>query len=119
MSKSSLSGLSVLLLEDELLLRKRLAGFLEYEGAAVTAVGSVAAARQAAESLPYDVALLDVNLPDGRGTDLLRDKVFPATTTVLVMTAEGGVAPVAATPEVRCAGKPWLWFTRLRRALCV
>ena len=92
MSKSSLSGLSVLLLEDELLLRKRLAGFLEYEGAAVTAVGSVAAARQAAESLPYDVALLDVNLPDGRGTDLLRDKVFPATTTVLVMTAEGGVA---------------------------
>jgi two-component system response regulator AtoC len=92
MPKSPLSGLNILLLEDELLLRKRLAGFLEHEGAAVTAVGTVAAARQAAESLPFDAALLDVNLPDGRGTDLLRDKVFPATTNVLVMTAAGGVA---------------------------
>jgi two-component system response regulator AtoC len=92
MSKSTLSGLSVLVLEDELLLRKRLAGFLDAEGAAVTAVSTVAAARQAAESLPFDAALLDVNLPDGRGTDLLRDKVFPATTNVLIMTSEGGIA---------------------------
>jgi DNA-binding NtrC family response regulator len=91
MPKSPLSGLSVLLLEDELLLRKRLAGFLENEGAEVTAVSSVAAARQAAESLTFEVALLDVNLPDGRGTDLLRDKVFPSTTNVIVMTSEGGV----------------------------
>ena len=62
MSKSSLSGLSVLLLEDELLLRKRLAGFLEHEGAAVTAVGTVAAARQAGVSnfivKPFNAATL-------------------------------------------------------------
>ncbi|MBL9202826.1 MAG: sigma-54-dependent Fis family transcriptional regulator [Opitutaceae bacterium] len=92
MAKSPLAGLSLLLLDDEVLLRKRLAGFLEKEGAEVTAVANVAAARQALESMAFDAALIDVNLPDGRGTDLLRDKLFPPTTTVVVMTAEGGVA---------------------------
>jgi len=92
MVPSPLAGLTVLLVEDEVLLRKRLAGFLAKEGAEVTALGTVAAARQAAGTMDFDVALLDVNLPDGRGTDLLREKVFPATTNVFVMTAEGGVA---------------------------
>ena len=92
MAKSPLAGLSVLLLEDELMLRKRLAGFLEKEGAEVTAVNTVAAARQALESLSFEAAIIDVNLPDGRGTDLLRDKAFATTTNVIVMTAEGGVA---------------------------
>lgn len=92
MANSPLAGLSVLVLEDELLQRKRLAGFLENEGAEVTAVASIADARRALEGMTFDVALLDVNLPDGRGTDLLREKLFPPTTNVLVMTAEGGVA---------------------------
>ncbi len=91
MPKSPLAGLNVLLLEDDLLLRKRLAGFLEQERAEVTAVGTLAAARNALESLGFEAALIDVNLPDGRGIDLLRQKLFPPTTTVLVMTAEGGV----------------------------
>jgi two-component system, NtrC family, response regulator AtoC len=92
MAKSALAGLSVLVLEDELLLRKRLAAFLDREGAEVTAVSTVAAARQALESISFEAALVDVNLPDGRGTDLLRDKLFPPTTNVIVMTAEGGIA---------------------------
>ena len=92
MAKSPLAGISILLLEDEVLLRKRLAGFLEKEGAEVTAVNTVAAARQALESLSFEAAVIDVNLPDGRGTDLLREKAFPTTTNVIVMTAEGGVA---------------------------
>lgn len=92
MAKSPLSGLNVLLLEDDVLLRKRLTGFLEREGAEVTAVSTVGAARQALESLSFEAAVIDVNLPDGRGIDLLRDKLFPSTTNVVVMTAEGGVA---------------------------
>ena len=92
MAKSPLSGLNVLLLEDEVLLRKRLTGFLEKEGAEVTATSTVAAARQALDSLTFEAAIIDVNLPDGRGTDLLRDRIFPPTTTVIVMTAEGGIA---------------------------
>jgi len=92
MPKSPLAGLNVLLLEDDTLLRRRLTGFLESENAEVTAVNTLAAARRALEDLPFEAALIDVNLPDGRGTDLLRDKVFAPTTTVIVMTAEGGVA---------------------------
>ena len=92
MAKSPLAGLNVLLLEDEALLRRRLTGFLEKERAEVTAVNSLSAARHALESLTFEAALIDVNLPDGRGTDLLRQKLFPPTTTVIVMTAEGGVA---------------------------
>ena len=42
-------------------------------------------------SLPFDFALLDVNLPDGLGTDLLSDGVFSPNTAVVVCTAEGGV----------------------------
>jgi len=92
MAKSPLAGLNVLLLEDETLLRKRLAAFLEQEGAEVTAVTSVAAARQALDGMTFEAAVIDVHLPDGRGTDLLRDKLFPPTTNVIVMTAEGGIA---------------------------
>ncbi len=96
MAKSPLAGLSVLLLEDEVLLRKRLTGFLEKEGAEVTAVNTVAAARQALAGTSFEAAVIDVNLPDGRGTDLLRDKLFPPTTNVIVMTAEGGVTGAVA-----------------------
>jgi DNA-binding NtrC family response regulator len=92
MAKSPIAGVSVMLLEDEVVLRKRLAAFLEREGAEVTAVATVANARQALDGMSFDAAVIDVNLPDGRGTDLLRDKLFAPTTNVIVMTAEGGVA---------------------------
>ncbi len=81
-----------MLLEDEVVLRKRLAAYLEKEGAEVTAVANIAAARQALETISFEAAVIDVNLPDGRGTDLLRDKAFPPTTNVIVMTAGGGVS---------------------------
>jgi DNA-binding NtrC family response regulator len=87
-----LNGASVLLVEDEPLLRRQLAAFLERQGADVTAVGDLAAARRSAALLPHDFALLDVNLPDGLGTDLLREGAFSANTGVVVMTSEGGVA---------------------------
>lgn len=106
MAKSPLAGLNVLLLEDDVVLRKRLGAFIEKEGAEVTAVASVAAARQALDGLSFEAAVIDVNLPDGRGTDLLRDKVFPPTTTVLVMTAEGGVA--GAVEAIRAGAADYL-----------
>lgn len=106
MPKSPLAGLNVLVLEDDLLLRKRLTGFLEKEGAEVTAVNTVNGARQALDGLTFEAAVIDVNLPDGRGTDLLRDKVFAPTTTVVVMTAEGGVA--GAVEAVRAGAADYL-----------
>ncbi len=81
----------ILLLEDESLLRKRLAVFLTAEGARVNAVGTVAEARRLAADLAFDFALLDVNLPDGLGLDLLRAGAFAENTGVVVMTAQGGV----------------------------
>ncbi len=106
MPTSPLAGLSILLLEDELLLRKRLAGFLEKEGAEVTMVTSVGDARRALGNLAFDAAVIDVNLPDGRGTDLLKEKLFPATTSVIVMTAEGGVA--GAVEAIRAGAADYL-----------
>lgn len=86
------SGASLLLLEDEPLLRKRLASQLGKLGLDVTAVASLSEARRSLHDLSFDFAVLDVNLPDGRSLDLLGERAVPASTVVLIMTAEGGVA---------------------------
>jgi len=92
MAEPGMQGASVLVLEDDGLLRRQLVAFLERAGADVTGVGNVAGARSALENLAFDFALLDVHLPDGQGTDLLKEDRFGPNTSVVVMTAEGGVA---------------------------
>jgi DNA-binding NtrC family response regulator len=87
----SLSGSTLLLLEDEPLLRRRIASALEKQGAEVTTAETLAEARQALRNVHFDFALLDVNLPDGRSTTLLEEKAVPASVVAVVMTAEGGV----------------------------
>jgi DNA-binding NtrC family response regulator len=87
-----LTGSSLLLLEDEPLLRRRIAAHLEKEGLEVTQAASLAEAREALRNVSFDFALLDVNLPDGRSLSLLAEKVIPASAIPIVMTAEGGVA---------------------------
>jgi DNA-binding NtrC family response regulator len=87
-----LAGTTLLLLEDEPLLRRRLAAQLEKLGVLVTSVGTVAEARRSLGQASFDFALLDVNLPDGRSLALLEDKTLPGSTVTVVMTAEGGVA---------------------------
>jgi DNA-binding NtrC family response regulator len=54
--------------------------------------GSVEEARRLAGSFSLDFVLLDVHLPDGRGTDLLADGTLRAPTRVIVMTAQGAIA---------------------------
>ncbi|MBO61394.1 MAG: DNA-binding response regulator, partial [Verrucomicrobiales bacterium] len=90
-TETALKGASVLVLEDELLLRRQVAAALEQHEADVTAVGTVDEARRLIADLPFDFALIDVNLPDGLGTDLLREGLFSPNTAVVVCTAEGGV----------------------------
>jgi DNA-binding NtrC family response regulator len=92
MPQGSLSGLSLLIVEDEPLLRRQLAAHLERLGADVTGAGTLEAARKLVADLPLDFVLLDVNLPDGRGMDLLKERAFSTNTSVIVMTADGGVA---------------------------
>ena len=70
---------------------RQIAAHLERLGADVTAAATLEATRRFIADLPFDFILLDVNLPDGRGTKLLKEKAFPASTGVIVMTADGGV----------------------------
>ena len=91
MSDPVLKGASILILEDELLLRKHLVAVLEQQDADVTAIGTVDEARRIVGSLSFDFALLDLNLPDGLGTDLLKEGIISPNTAVIVCTAEGGI----------------------------
>ena len=106
MSNSALKGASILILEDELLLRKQLVAVLEQQDADVTAIGTVDEARRIIDSLPFDFALLDINLPDGLGTDLLKEGIFSPNTAVLVCTAEGGVK--SAVEAIRNGAQDYL-----------
>lgn len=91
MAEIQLTGMSILLLEDDGLLRKRLGASLERAGGDVNLAGSLAEARRLLEAVSVDAAVLDVNLPDGRGTDLLAEHAFGEHTAVLVMTAQAGI----------------------------
>src|SRR5881396_755973 len=91
MHDATLSGLSILIVEDEALLRKQIGAHLEKRGADVTGADTLQAARRFLADLSFDFVLLDVNLPDGRGTELFKGKVLPADSGIIVMTAEGGV----------------------------
>lgn len=90
-TENSLGGLSVLVLDDESLLRRRLTAHLEALGADVTGADTIAAARKHLAVFEFDFALLDIHLPDGTGLDLLRSGAIAPTTGVVVMTAQGGV----------------------------
>ena len=67
MTALNLKAISILVVEDESLLRRQLAAHLERFGADVTTADSLAAARQWLRDGQFDFALLDVNLPDGLG----------------------------------------------------
>jgi two-component system response regulator AtoC len=90
-NETSLAGLSVLVVDDEALLRRRLAAHLVALGADVTGVEDLADARKKIATHEFDFVLLDLNLPDGLGLDLLREGVLPPAVGVVVMTAQGGV----------------------------
>lgn len=92
MAEFNLTGLDILLVEDDPMLRRREAAMLERLGAEVSAVDTLAGARRLIGVTPFDFAVLDVNLPDGLGTDLLKEQAFGADTAVIIVTAHGGVA---------------------------
>jgi DNA-binding NtrC family response regulator len=89
---TTLDGLTLLVIEDDALLRKRLVAHLEHGGGDVQGVGSVAETRRALADLNFDFILLDIHLPDGSGLELLAERLFPPGQNVIVMTAEAGVA---------------------------
>ena len=71
---------SILIVEDEQIIRETLAEFLQTEGYEVRGTGTVAEALAIARERDYDVAICDVQLPDGDGVRLLRQlhRINPA-----------------------------------------
>jgi len=63
---------AVLIVEDEQIIRNSLAEFLCDEGYEVATAGNIAAALQHARQRDFQVAVCDVQLPDGDGLALLR-----------------------------------------------
>ncbi|HUL52509.1 MAG TPA: sigma-54 dependent transcriptional regulator [Opitutaceae bacterium] len=84
-------GCELLLLEDDAVLRRRLAAHLRALGAGVTEAATIEEARRALAGIRFDFALVDLQLPDGEAFDLLRAGAFSENTAVVVMTAFGGV----------------------------
>jgi DNA-binding NtrC family response regulator len=84
-------GCEVLLIEDDAVLRRRLAAYLATLDAAVTEAVDLAGARRHLAANRFDFALMDLHLPDGEALALLREGVFSENTVVVVMTAFGGV----------------------------
>jgi len=83
---------SVLLVEDEPLVRNTVVELLSGEGYMTSEAGSLAVARGMLRQPAPDLVLIDLQLPDGNGLDLIPEirKSWPDTT-VIVMTGHGSV----------------------------
>jgi DNA-binding NtrC family response regulator len=106
MDSSTLDGLTLLVIDDDPLLRKRVVAHLERCGADVQGVGTLDETRRILERMDFDFGLLDIHLPDGSGLDLLRQRAFPASPGIIVMTAEAGV--VTAVEAMRLGALDYL-----------
>jgi len=83
----------VVVLEDEPLLLEELEDFLEDRGHRVTAVGSVAAFREAWAPGKYDITVVDRGLPDGDGLDLVAElRATGGALWIIIMTGRGEIA---------------------------
>ena len=63
----------VLVIEDDQVLGEAVRDHVAASGHGVDWMKRIEAARDALATVPYDLVLLDLNLPDGRGLDLLRE----------------------------------------------
>lgn len=118
----------LLLIEDDADLRHTLQAALSSEGYRVTSAASLSEARallkhRPSHLPPWDVWLLDLNLPDGEGQELLALLPPQGATACLVITAQSDEARVAQLLDAGADGylvKPFgvlELFARIRLAL--
>jgi len=81
----------LILVEDNVSLAETLAGGLRRAGFAVDAVASVSAGREALACAEYDLAILDLGLPDGSGLELLSDLRQKGSPPAILLTARGAL----------------------------
>ena len=77
----------ILLLEDDSALGNGIRLALQGQDVHITLCGSLARARQALEESGFNLLILDVNLPDGSGLELLRQVRQSGTVPVILLTA--------------------------------
>jgi DNA-binding NtrC family response regulator len=82
----------IIVLEDDLIVRRNLEEKLRQQRYDVAAAGTIAAARELLAKDTFDLLFLDVRLPDGEGTDLLRElQSHPEKPLVVMVTGFGSV----------------------------
>jgi two-component system, NtrC family, response regulator AtoC len=86
----------ILILDDDALIRTVLSERLERSGNKVRVAGSIAEARVLLRTGVPDLALLDMKLPDGEGTDLLPELIGELDVPVIMMTAHATVQSAVA-----------------------
>ncbi len=82
-------GARVLLVEDDIVVREIAAGYLRQGGIDTIEARNTASALACFGNQPIDLALVDVNLPDGLGFDLVRRLRAQRDTAVIFMTSRG------------------------------
>jgi DNA-binding NtrC family response regulator len=82
----------IIVLEDDAIVRKNLETYLRRRHYDVAAVGTIAAAQEYLGKDNFDIVFVDVRLPDGDGTDLLKQiQSRPQKPLVVMMTGFGSV----------------------------
>ena len=81
--------LRVLLVDDEIDLRDGLVDLLTIEGFKCSGVGSIAEYRAWCNQRDYDILLLDRNLPDGDGLEILELHKATRNSPVIIVSCEG------------------------------
>lgn len=84
---------TILIVDDEANARKNIATYLEASGYEVIKADSIKSAKKQINSDKADIIILDVDLPDGRGTDLLVEiNSLPVRIPVIMITGYGDIA---------------------------
>ncbi len=83
----------ILLIEDDHVLGAAIRDHVAAEGHGVDWMRRLDDAQAALDNVPYELVLLDLNLPDGRGLDLLRKlRAHGSTVPVIITTAQDQIA---------------------------
>jgi DNA-binding NarL/FixJ family response regulator len=97
----------IVLVEDHTVFRQAMAMALDREPdlRVVGGAGTLAEARELLRSVSADVAVVDIDLPDGSGIDLIREVIKPGSLAeVLVLTASATRIDIARAVEVGASG---------------
>src|SRR5512137_292250 len=85
----------IIVLEDDLIVRKSLEQQLRYRRYDVASAGTIAAAEELLAKDNFDLMIVDVRLPDGDGTDLLKQIQSRPSKPIVVMISGFGTVDLA------------------------